>query len=477
VALEQGDLLPRVRRPLTVAKVSVDGRLTADPRLVRLIFAHVVGSVVWLLFGTLVGLYLSLKLVWPDFGVAAGLSFGRLRPVHTNSVFWGFASEAMIGLAYYVVPRTSEAELYSYKLGWWGLGLMFAAVILGDASLLCGISNGGQEYREYTWPVMCLFGGSLLITVYNFYCTLRRRETRELYVSCWYVIASLIWTITLVVVSYLPWYQAGLGQTVMQGYYMHQGVGMWFTPMTLGLTYYFLPNLLNKPVYSYSLGVLAFWTQLLFYTLLGAHHFLYSPIPWWLQTVSVLFSVGMVVPVLAGSTNLLLTIRGSGHALKTSYALPFLFIGILGYVIGSLQGSLEALRSISSLLHFTNYTVGHSHLTMYGFVSFLIWGGVYALLPRLSAREPAHLAVGMHFWFALVGLLVYVVSLSVGGTLQGLSWAKHEPFIDSVRLMADYWVWRAVGGTLMFGSHLLFAYNVWRMLPRASAERSVAHAV
>lgn len=460
-----------MRRPLTVGKSSVDEVIAADAQLKRLVFAHLAGSAGWLLFGTLLGLYLSLKFIWPDFGIASWLSFGRLRPIHTNTLFWGFASEGMLGLAYYVVPRTSNCRLHSYRLGWVAFWLIFAAVVIGNVCLALGITNGAQEYREYIWPVMALFAGGLLVALYNLYRTIAQREVHEIYISNWYILAALIWTSTLVVISYLPFYQAGLGETVIQGYYMHQGVGMWFTPMTLGLTYYFLPKLLNKPIYSYSLGVLAFWTQMLFYTMLGAHHFLYSPVQWWLQTVAILFSVGMVVPVLAGSANFLLTMRGSSHSLQTSYALPFFLVGIICYLVGSLQGTLEAFRSLSSTWHFTNYTVGHSHLTMYGFVAFLIWGGVYAIGPRLSGREPAQLAVGMHFWLAVIGLLIYVISLSVGGTLQGLSWARHEPFIESVKLMAHYWLWRAVGGSLMVASHLLFAYNVWRMLPREAGPR------
>jgi cytochrome c oxidase cbb3-type subunit 1 len=454
------------RRPLTVSKASIDEVIDADRRLTRLVFAHVLGATVWLVFGTLVGWYVSLKFLWPDLGVASYLSVGRLRPVHTNTVFWGFASEAMVGLAYYVVPRTTRRELYSYRLGWLAFGAMVLSVVAGNVCLCLGITNGAQEYREYVWPAMALFGVSLSLTLFNFYMTVLRRRTHEIYIANWYIIAALIWTVTLAVISYVPFWERGLGQTVIQGYYMHQGVGMWFTPMTLGLTYYFLPKLLNKPIYSYSLGVLAFWTQMAFYTMLGAHHFLYSAIPWWLQTVAILFSVGMVVPVLAGSANFLLTMRGSSHSLRTSYALPFLLVGVLFYLLGSLQGTFEALRSLNVIWHFTNYTVGHSHITMYGFVTFLIWGGVYALLPRLSAREPRKLGVGIHFWLALIGVLIYGVSLSIGGTLQGLAWLRGVPFIESVELMVPYWVARAVGGTLMFASHLVFAGNVWSMLPR-----------
>lgn len=458
-----------MRRPLTVTKASIDEVIDTDRRLTHLVFVYLLGATWWLVFGTAVGLYLSFKFIWPEIDAAAVLSFGRLRPIHTNTVFWGWASEAIVGLAYYVVPRTCRREIYSYRLGWLSFALMFAAVVAGNICLAAGVSNGAQEYREYIWPVMAPFALALVLTAINFYMTVQRRATREIYISNWYIIAALIWTITLVTIAYLPFYQNGFGETVIQGYYMHQGVGMWFTPMVLGLTYYALPKLLNKPIYSYSLGVLAFWTQLFFYTMLGSHHFLFSPIPWWLQTVAVLFSVGMVVPVVAGTANFLLTLRGSGHTMRTSYAVPFLLVGVVYYFVGSLQGTFEALRSLNLLWHFNNYTVGHSHITMYGFVTFLIWGSAYGLLPRLSGREAPQLAIGMHFWLAFVGIFIYGVALSIGGTLQGLSWKAGQAFVESVTLMAPYWIWRSVGGTLMVASHLLFAFNLLRMLPARAA--------
>lgn len=265
-----------------------------------------------------------------------------------------------------------------------------------------------------------------------------------------------------------------LGETIIQGYYMHMGVGMWFTPLVLGLTYYFLPMLLNKPIYSYSLGVLAFWTQMVFYSLIGAHHFVFSPVPWWLQTVAIVFSVGMIITLTAGTGNFLLTMKGSFRRLARSYSLPFILVGVIYYFLASAQGSLEALREFNQLWHFTNYTVAHSHLTMYGFVVFLIWGGIYALLPRLTGKEPPHLLIGIHFWFAFLGLLIYGFALMIGGTLQGKSWIDQLPFINSVELMLPYWVWRAIGGTLMFISHIIFAYNLFKMKPQRIAKKELA---
>jgi cytochrome c oxidase cbb3-type subunit 1 len=462
----------RADRAIVVSKQSVDELIDADPRLVRLVFAYATAATFWLVFGTFVGEYLGLTFLWPDLGVAPWLSFGRLRPVHTNTVFWGWSSLGMLALAHYVVPRTSRTELFSYRLGWLALALINATVLLGNLQLILGVNNGAQEYREYIWPIMALFGMALVLTAVNFYRTIADRETDAIYISNWYVLAAVLWTATLATVAYLPGYQEGIAQTVIQGYYMHQGVGMWFTPMVLGLTYYFLPKLLNRPIYSYALGILAFWTQLLFYTMIGSHHFVFSPIPWWIQTVAIIFSIGMIIPVVAGTANFLLTMRGSWSRIRRSFALPFFAGGIVFYCLGSLQGSAEALRSANLYWHFTNFTVGHSHITMYGFVGFLIWGGLYGLLPRMSGREPSHQLVGAHFWLALVGLILYGVSMSIGGTLQGMTWMSDAPFIESVAAMVLYWTWRGVGGTFMFLAHLVFAYNLYCMWPRSETTES-----
>lgn len=459
-----------MERPLAVAKSRVVEVIEADRELTRLVWAYLVSATIWLVFGTLVGEYLGLKFTHPDLGVAPWLSFGRLRPVHTNVVFWGWTSLAMLGLALWVVPRTSQTPIHSIRLARISLWLINGAVLAGVVLLLSGVTNGAGEFREFIWPAMGLFAAGLVLLAYDLYRTIARRATEEIYISNWYILAALLWTLVLVIIAYIPSIQHGLADTVIQGYYMHQGVGMWFTPMVLGLTYYFLPKLLNKPIYSYSLGVLAFWTQMVFYTMIGAHHFIYSPTPWLLQTVAIVFSVGMLVPVVAGTGNFLLTMRGSTRTIGVSYSLPFILVGVVCYFLGSAQGTLEAFRSLNQVWHFTDFTVGHSHLTMYGFVNFLIWGGIYALLPRLTGREPQHLAVGVHFWLALVGMATYVGALSIGGTLKGLSWMSGAPFIDSVRAMESFWLGRAVGGTLMFLSHLVFARNLWHMRPARERE-------
>lgn len=437
-----------------------------EPKLTQLILWYLASATFWLVLGTTIGEYLGIKFVAPDVDHISWLSFGRLRPVHTNMVFWGWASLGMMGLAYYVIQRVSNVPIHSLKTGFYSLILINAAVVIGTICLMAGINNGGGEYREYIWPVMALFGIGIFISLMNFWKTIAARKNKEIYVSNWYIIAAMMYVLVIAFVGYWPTWQSGLGETIVQGYYMHQGVGMWFMLFSLGLMYYFLPQQLNKPIYSYSLGILAFWTQILFYTVIGTHHFIFSAIPWWLQTVAIVGSMGMVIPVIAGTTNFLMTFKGSWHKLSSSYTLPFYLIGIIFYFTGSLQGTAEAFRFTNLVWHFTDFTVAHSHLTMYGIITFMLWGFIYTLVPRLTGKEPPQITVGAHFWLALIGLMFYSVPLMYGATLRGLMWMDLQPFMDSVEMMAPYWLWRAIGGSLMWLSHLLFAYNFYVMVKK-----------
>ena len=438
-----------------------------DPHLTNLILWYIGCATFWLLFGTTMGEYLGIKFVAPDVDHYSWLSFGRLRPVHTNAVFWGWASLAMLGLAYYVVPKVSNVTEINIKTGYRSLILINASVVIGTICLMAGINNGGGEYREYIWPVMALFGIGVFISLLNFIKIIAKRTTKEIYVSNWYIIAAMMYVLVIAFVAYWPTWQSGLGETIVQGYYMHQGVGMWFMLFSLGLMYYFLPQQLNKPIYSYSLGILAFWTQILFYTLIGTHHFIFSAIPWWLQTIAIVGSMGMVIPVVAGTTNFLMTFKGSWHKLSGSYTLPFYLIGIIFYITGSLQGTAEAFRFTNLVWHFTDFTVAHSHLTMYGIICFMLWGFIYTIVPRLTGKEPPQITVGAHFWLALIGLLFYTFPLMYGSTMRGLMWiAGSNSFIESVELMAPYWLWRAIGGSLMWLSHIIFAYNFYVMIKK-----------
>ncbi|MDQ2817511.1 MAG: cbb3-type cytochrome c oxidase subunit I [Candidatus Eremiobacteraeota bacterium] len=441
---------------------------------IKLFSAFTISATVWLLLATAVGLLLSFKFPYPDFASSPYLSFGRLRAIHTNGTFYGFASVALTGVAMYVAARSSGISLWGKTYAWAALWCYNIAAIMGTVTLDLGINNGDQEYREWVWWVAIFFVGAVVLSAISIIGTVAKRTERDIYISNWYIIGAYSFTTILGVTAAIPFYQHGLGQVAVQAFYMHNAVGMWFTFLALGTTYYALPKLLNRPIYSYALGILGFWTNLVFYPIIGAHHFEFSPLPWWFQTLAIVFSVGMLVPVFAGSGNFLLTMRGGWERIRRSAALPFIFVGVLYYFVGSFQGTVEALRSLQTIWHLTSYTVGHSHATMYGFITFIAWGCIYGLLPKATGKLPNSLATGLHFWMASIGVTLYVLALSVGGTLQGIDWAQGDPFIASVESAAPYWVARAVGGTMMFCAHLLFAYNVYLMTFAGSRESEAA---
>lgn len=434
-----------------------------DAELSKLILWYLGTAIMWLIIGTSVGEYLGIKFVAPDADHISWLSFGRLRPVHTNLVFWAWSTIAIMGLGYYVIPITSNAPIHSIKKGWLALKLVNSAMFVGAVSVMAGINNGGGEYKEFVWPIMAVWAIGLMLTLYNFIKTIAKRTTKEIYISNWFIVASFIFILIVATVAYLPFGQTGIGETILQGYYMHQAVGLWFMFSNLGFLYYFLPQQLNKPIYSYSLGVLAFWSNIFFYTMIGTHHFVFSALPWWLQTTAIVSSAGMMIPVAAGAINYLMTFKGDFKKVGTSYTLPFYLVGIVFYFTGSYQGTAEAFRYTNQLWHFTDFTIAHSHITMYGIISFILFASIYAIVPRLTGKEPPKLSVGAHFWLSFIGLLFYTVPLMIGGTLKGLMWMEQKPFIDSVIMMAPYWLWRAIGGSMMWLAHLIFAYNFYKM--------------
>jgi cytochrome c oxidase cbb3-type subunit 1 len=443
-------------------------RLTLDRDAIdrddsALFSAFTISATFWLLLTTAVGLLLSFKFPYPDLATSPFLSFGRLRAIHTNGTFFGWASVALTGAAIYVAARTSGVPVVGKRLAWASLWCFNLAALAGTITLDLGMNYGDQEYREWIWPVRLLFLAAVALGGLTVVQTVAHRVEETIYISNWYTIGGFVFTTILGVVAILPWYQNGLGQVAVQGFYMHNAVGMWFTFLALGLIYYALPKLLNRPIYSYALGILGFWTNLLFYPVIGAHHFEFTPLPWWFQTLAIVFSVGMLVPVFAGTANFTLTMRGGAEAIRRSYALPFIVVGIFYYFAGSSQGTIEAFRSLQNIWHFTNFTIGHSHATMYGFITFIAWGAIYALLPRATGKEANGTLARIHFLFATVGVTAYVVMLSIGGTLQGLDWATGGPFIASVESAAPYWLARAVAGAMMFVAHLVFAYNVYLM--------------
>ncbi len=438
-----------------------DDRATAG-----VVYAYTWSATAWLLIGSAYGMAAACALVWPDLLPYEWLSFGRIRPIHTASVLLGWLSVGLTGIAYLVVYRTARRALFSAALAHGGLWLLNLALAAGLVTLTIGMTRGPVEYREWLTPVAAVFAAGSLVNGFNILMTLVRRNTDELYIADWFILGAFTWLPILYVIGYLPAFDRGIGNVVIQGYYMHVVLGLWFTPLVLGVTYWALPRMLHKPIYSYALGVLAFWANLVFYPLIGAHHFVFAPLPWWLQTTAIATGIGMMIPVVASTGNFLLTMNGSWRMIRRAPAVWFIAVGAACYLAASLQGSLQSFRSANAFLHFTNHTVGHAHFAVYGFVSFLLFGAIYGLVPLITGAQDAPLRIRLHFWLALVGMALYVVAMVVAGVLQGLNWADGRPFIESVVVSAPWYAIRAAGGGLMTLGHGVFAWNLWLMRPQ-----------
>jgi len=439
------------------------------------VYEYLAWAVAWLLIGSFYGTLAAWKFVFPDLLPVEWHSFGRIRPIHTTSIFSGWLSLGLIGLAYLVVCRTSRRPLFSAALARIALWLLNVALLAGLLTLSLGMTRGPVEYREWLAPIAAFFAAGVILNGINIFLTLLWRRTEEIYISNWFILGAFAWAPTLYVVAYLPAFDSGMANVVIQAYFMHVVLGLWFTPLVVGITYWSLPRLLRKPIYSYALGVLAFWANLIFYPLIGAHHFIFAPLPWWLQSTAIALGIGMLIPVIATSANFLLTMRGSWRFIRHEPALWFIMAGALCYALASAQGTLQAFRTANALLHFSNNTIGHAHFTAYGFVSFLLFGAIYG--QRLfTAKGPAAPHVRLQFWLSLGGLAIYVVAMTASGVLQGLSWAAERPFIESVAASAPWYLLRAIGGSLMALSHMVLAWNLrlmrpqQQLLPAAAAE-------
>jgi cytochrome c oxidase cbb3-type subunit 1 len=426
-------------------------------------------AVVWLIVASAAGLLSSLKLHWPDLLTEqAWLSFGRLRTLHLNAVAFGWAPLGLLGLAIWMLPRLLKTQLQGGRLVIVGAVLWNAGLIAGLGAIAVGFS-AGMEWLEIPWQIGGLFAvGGMLIGL-PMALMLQRRQVHHLYVSVWYMGAALFWFPTLYIVAKMPGVHFGVEQATMNWWFGHNVLGLFYTPLSLACVYYFLPKVIGRPVRSYNLSLLGFWTLAFFYGQVGAHHLIGGPIPEWLITLSIVQSVMMIIPVVAFSLNMHLTLSGHFKALRHSHVLRFMFFGAVMYTLASLQGSMEALRSLNAVTHFTHFTVAHAHLGMYGFVTMVIFGGVYFALPRiLDTRWPKPALISLHFWLVVAGFSVYMITLSIGGILQGLILLDPaRPFMDSVAVTLPWLQGRSIGGSLMTLGHLVFAWHVLLITARS----------
>ena len=429
-------------------------------------------SVVWLVLASFAGLISSIKLHSPDWWVGMEwLTFGRIRPVHLNLVAYGWCSMAGIGVALWLIPRLLKTELVGAKWALIGGGLWTLGVVAGTVAISTGHSDG-LEWLEYPWQadILMIVGGALV--GFPMWLTLLRRKVEHLYVSVWYIGAGLLWFPILFLIANWPGLHFGVQQATMNWWFGHNVLGLWFTPLALAASYYFIPKVLGKPIHSYNLSLLGFWSLAFFYSQVGGHHLIGGPVPSWLITISIVQSMMMVVPVFAVAINQHLTVLGNFRALLYSPTLRFIVLGAMMYTAASVQGSLQALRSVNTVTHFTHYTVAHAHLGLYGFYTMIMFGSIYFIMPRVMKWEwPYPWMISAHFWLVLVGFGVYFVGLSFGGWYQGLAMLdKDTPFMDTVKLTLPYLQARSIGGGLMTLGHLVFAAHFfmmgWKFGPR-----------
>lgn len=416
-------------------------------------------SMVWLLIGSLFGIIASVKLHLPDWLVNdATLTFGRIRPAHLNVVAYGWASMAGVGVGIWLIPRLFRTALVGGGYATAGALVWNAGVAGGMVALLAGMSDG-LEWLEFPWPVdIALVVGGALATV-PLILTLLRRRVQHLYVSSWYLLGALIWFPMLFITANIPNLFGGVEQSMLNWWYAHNVLGLWLTPLGLAAAYYLIPKIVGTPIYSYGLSLIGFWALALFYSQVGLHHLIGGPVPTWAVTISIVHSVMMVIPVIAVAVNHHMTVAKHFRLLIYSPTLRFVTAGAMMYTFASIQGSMESLRMVNTVTHFTHYTVAHAHMGVYGFYSFIMFGAIYFIMPRVTGREwPAHRAISWHFWLVFIGFGIYFWPLTVGGWLQGLAMLDAaRPFMESVEVTLPYLKARSVGGTLMTLGHLVFA--------------------
>ena len=430
-------------------------------------------SFFWLLLGSTLGVIASIKLHAPEWLVSeAALTFGRIRPAHLNVVAYGWSSMAGVGIGVWLIPRLFKVTLQGGGYATAGAIIWNIGLAAGVWALLAGHSDG-MEWLEFPWPVdiLLVIGGALVAL--PLILSLMKRRVQHLYVSAWYLLAALIWFPMLFITANLPNLFGGVEQSMLNWWYAHNVLGLWMTPLGLAAAYYFIPKIVGAPIYSYSLSLIGFWALALFYSQVGLHHLIGGPIPTWAVTISIVHSVMMIIPVVAVAVNHHMTVAPHWRLLLYSPTLRFVVLGAIAYTLSSIQGSMQALREVNTITHFTHYTVAHAHLGLYGFLSMVMFGSIYFVVPRLTGREwPYPKLIAAHFWLVFVGFAIYFIPLSIGGWLQGLAMLDaSRPFMESVSVTLPYLTARSVGGILMTLGHTIFALHAVIALVRGGPLR------
>src|SRR5512139_1135230 len=445
----------------------------------------VTATIVWGAVGMLVGLWCALQLALPDLNVGPYFTFGRLRPLHTNAVIFAFAGNGIFAAVYYSSQRLLKARPIEWlsRFHFWGWQLIIVAAAI---TLPLGFTQG-KEYAELEWPIDIAITIVWVAFAVNFFAMMRNRREKHLYVALWFYIATIVTIAVLHIFnslvipaglfkSYAVY--AGVQDAFMQWWYGHNAVGFLLTTPFLGLMYYFLPKAAERPVYSYRLSIVHFWSLVFLYIWAGPHHLHYTALPAWASTLGMLFSVMLWMPSWGGMVNGLLTLRGAWHKVTEDPVLKFFVVAITFYGMSTFEGPLLSIKSVNALSHYTDWTIAHVHAGALGWVGFMVFGMVYWLLPRVyQTRLWSRRLAEVHFWIATIGILLYVVAIYAAGLTQGLMWRAftdtgqlaYPDFIETtMKLMPMYWV-RVLGGTLYLLGAILCVVNgvmTWAHRPK-----------
>lgn len=420
-------------------------------------------AIAWIVIGMGLGLLGSLEFSFPDLtkGVAQ-LAFPRIRPAHVNTVAFGWLSMANIGCALFMIPALCKTKLFSEKLANFSCYLWNFAITAGIFTLVNGYTEGREyaEYREFIDITLVIALGALS---YNLFRTVLNRTVKKLYVSVWYIMGAFFWMPWIYIVGNRTFVALeGLNDGILGWFYGHNILGMWFTVLGVGIAYYMLPKMTNKPIWSHSLSMLGFWTIAFFYAPTGTHHLLQSPVPEWLKALAVIFSAALVIPVITVLTNFYMTLKGSWWMVTTNMPLRFVTAGAFWYLVTCIQGPFQATRGVNWYIHFTQWVVGHAHVALLGTFTFFVIGALYYGLQRLTGRKIYSVRlVKWHFWLLLIGFFLFFASLTIGGLQQSVGWALGYPVNQWSLIMPPMWFVRSLGGVMMFLSSCLFAYNVY----------------
>ncbi len=445
-----------------------------------LILKWLLWGLFWLMFTPSIGALAATLFNYPDYlGTSEYLTFGRLRPMHVNGVIFGAFSTLFIGLCYYLLPRLTGVKIWNGHWGHWLVWVWNLGLAAGMASMALGY-NQGLEAGEFPLVIDIVIFILVTILTVQFLMTVAKRREPQLYVAVWYLIGAFVWTVmNLVLGSFiLPYYISGINSAAWHGLYIHYIVGLWITPAGYVIIYYFLPASIKNPIYSHKLSLVGFWSLALFYPFVGIHHYLYSPIADWAETLAIITSMLLIVPVWTVLQNFFGSMIGRWHTFGTNLTAKFLIMGSLMYLVGCFQGSLEALRSFQVPTHFTDFVISHSHLTVFG--TFVVWamGGTIYVIPKLMNRPIWSFKLGnWSFWLIALGMIVMGVDLSAAGLQQGYMLMAGVEWVDSLVSMRPYWLIRTMAGISMDIGMTLLVYNLMRTVLAAEAPVSAAQPI